>query len=120
MVPPLVSSSFPRKKAGPGQDGSSSGEPPKLNRTPVTKWRTLIGLVLIYMAVALNLDVIWGVFYLYWVIPDLFRGETYFIEPLRQKEHPVLYWAVVLTLLLLSLYVFIYAIFYPTSGGNGW
>ena len=46
------------------------------------KWRTIIGLLLIYTTVVLypSYQWIWGLLFLYWVIPDLFTGTTYFIE----------------------------------------
>lgn len=69
--------------------------------------RTLIGLVLIYAAAATNQNWMWGLLYLFWLIPDLLTGETHFIEHLQRDEQPALYWIVMATLLLLSLYVLI-------------
>ncbi|MEM9478332.1 MAG: VOC family protein [Verrucomicrobiota bacterium] len=65
------------------------------------KWRTMIGLVVVALAVFLEMDWIWGVLFLYWVIPDLFTGTTYFIEPLHRNKNPILYWTVVVTWLVL-------------------
>ncbi|CAM2006601.1 hypothetical protein [Acanthopleuribacter pedis] len=71
------------------------------------KRRTLIGLALIYAAAFTNQNWVWGLLYLFWVIPDLFTGETHFIEHLRRDTDPVLYWIVMVTLLVLSAYVLI-------------
>ncbi|MEO1714567.1 MAG: VOC family protein, partial [Bacteroidota bacterium] len=58
------------------------------------KIRSIIGLALIYAAVFLELQWIWGILFLLWVLPDLFNGVTFFIEPVERKEHPLLYWAI--------------------------
>ena len=71
------------------------------------KWRTIIGLLLIYSTVVLypNYQWIWGVLFLYWVIPDLFTGTTYFIEPIKRSENVILYWLIVVTWLALSAWI---------------
>ena len=75
------------------------------------KWRTIIGLILLAAAMVMNWTWMWGLLFLYWVIPDLFTGVTYFIEEIRKDEHPILYWIIVVTWISLSLYMFS-AIFY--------
>lgn len=74
--------------------------------SPGPKWRTVLGLLLLIVASVLDLAWIWGVLFLLWVVPDLFRGVTYFIDEVRKDEHPVLYWAVVATWIVLSVYYF--------------
>ena len=69
------------------------------------KWRSLVGLVVVYLAVLFEANWLWGVLFLFWVIPDLKSGTTYFIEPLSRRENPVLYWAIVLTWLILSVFL---------------
>lgn len=69
------------------------------------KWRSIIGLVLVYIAVFFNWYWLWGVLFLYWIIPDFFTGVTYFMEPISRQENPILYWAILLTWLALSLYL---------------
>ena len=73
------------------------------------KWRTLIGLALIYVTVILypNYQWIWGILFLYWVIPDLFTGTTHFIEPIIRSKNPILYWIIVITWLGLSVYILV-------------
>ena len=69
------------------------------------KWRTIIGLILVYIAAIFNLQWAWGVLFLFWVIPDIFTGVTYFIEAIEKKENPFLYWFIVATWLLMSIYM---------------
>jgi len=75
------------------------------------KWRTIIGLVLIYITVVLypNYQWIWAILFLYWVIPDLFTGITHFIEPIHRNQDKLLYWFIVLTWLAMSAYILIEA-----------
>ena len=74
------------------------------SKTPSIKWRTIIAIVLMYVAIIMYWEWVWGILFLIWVIPDLFRGVTYFIEPIAKDENPVLYWIIVLTWLLMSVY----------------
>jgi len=69
------------------------------------KWRSVLGLVGVYLAIFFEANWIWGSLFLIWVIPDLKSGTTYFIEPLHRRQSPILYWAVVLTWLWLSIYL---------------
>ena len=75
-----------------------------INMHNLKKWRTLIALILVYIAVFMNWEWAWGVLFLYWVIPDLFSGVTYFVEPVYKKEHPDLYWVIILSWILLAMY----------------
>ena len=68
------------------------------------KMRTIVGLIILYSAIYYNLDWIWSILFLIWVIPDLFTGITYFIDPIDRKVNPVLYWIIVTTWLALSIY----------------
>jgi predicted enzyme related to lactoylglutathione lyase len=80
---------------------STSAEPISTN----IKWRSLIGLIGIYLIILFEQDWGWGVLFLFWVLPDPMSGTTYFIEPLSRQFNPFLYWAVVLTWIVLSLYL---------------
>lgn len=68
------------------------------------KWRTIIALVLMYVAILMNWEWAWGLLFLFWVIPDIFSGITYFIEPVSIKENPILYWVIIVSWLLMSIY----------------
>ena len=62
-----------------------------------TRWRAIVGLLIIYGATILDWQWIWGVFTLYWIIPDFFTGVTYFIEPISRRHHPILYGLILTT-----------------------
>lgn len=87
-------------------------KPSKLSRTNTSsssqavssmKWRTIAGLFLVYAATIFNLQWAWGVMFLMWVIPDLFTGVTYFMEPISKQENPILYWVIVISWILMSV-----------------
>ncbi|MEM0895759.1 MAG: VOC family protein [Verrucomicrobiota bacterium] len=83
----------------------ATGGNPVAKNAGAPKWRTMIGIVVVALAVLFEMDWIWGVLFLYWIIPDLFSGTTYFIEPLQRSRNPWLYWTVVVTWLVLSAYL---------------
>lgn len=68
------------------------------------KWRTIIALVLMYIAMIMNWTWAWGVLFLLWVIPDILTGTTYFIEPIEKKENPILYWVIIVSWILMGAY----------------
>ncbi|WP_040281670.1 hypothetical protein [Psychroserpens damuponensis] len=68
------------------------------------KWRTIIALVLMYIAMIMNWTWAWGILFLLWVIPDILRGTTYFIEPIEKKEHTLLYWIIIVSWILMAVY----------------
>lgn len=68
------------------------------------KWRTITALVLMYIAILMNWEWAWGVLFLFWVIPDIFSGVTYFIEPISKNENPVLYWIIIVSWVLMAVY----------------
>jgi len=68
------------------------------------KWRTIIALILMYTAMLMNWEWAWGILFLFWVVPDIFNGVTYFIEPIIKKENPILYWVIIVSWLLMVIY----------------
>ncbi|WP_272149980.1 hypothetical protein [Tenacibaculum aiptasiae] len=52
----------------------------------------------------MNWEWAWGVLFMFWVIPDLFSGITYFIEPISKKENPKTYWIIIISWILMALF----------------
>lgn len=75
-------------------------------KTSNIKWRTIIALILMYIAMFMNWEWAWGILFLFWVIPDIFSGVTYFIEPIEKKQNPILYWIIVVSWILMAIYAF--------------
>lgn len=65
-----------------------------------------MALILMYIAIFMNWDWAWGVLFLFWVVPDLISGNTYFIEPIEKKQSPILYWVIIVSWILLAVYSF--------------
>lgn len=77
------------------------------------KWRSILGLVFIYLAMWFNWEWAWGVLFLLWVIPDMITGVTYFMEPIDKRDNPILYWIIIISWLLMSFYS-LAALFFPS------
>ena len=76
------------------------------------KWKTLLGLLMIYSTVVFypHYQWLWGVLFLYWTIPSLVSGISYFIEPIHRRDNPLLFWVITFTWLVLSAYILVEAI----------
>ncbi|MEM6377121.1 MAG: hypothetical protein AAF705_02840, partial [Bacteroidota bacterium] len=81
-----------------------------------TKWRTIIGLILLFIAIWFDWEWAWGILFFLWVIPDLISGTTYFMEPISRANHPILYWIIVISWIFLSIYSIANA-FFPELRG---
>ncbi|WP_019622117.1 hypothetical protein [Amphritea japonica] len=68
-----------------------------------TKWKAILGLVLIYLAVGLQLMWLWGVIILCWVIPDLKSGTTHLFELVSKHQNPWTYWLICLTWIVMAI-----------------
>jgi len=69
-----------------------------------TKWRTIIALIMMYIAIMMDWQWAWGVLFLFWVIPDVFSGVTYFIEPIDKVNNKLLYWIIIFSWVLMAIY----------------
>lgn len=67
------------------------------------RWRTVIGLILVWIAAISNWQWMWGFLFLLWMIPDFFTGVTYFMEPIAKKDNPILYWLILMSWVTLSV-----------------
>lgn len=70
------------------------------------KWRAIVGLFVVTLATILNLNWVWGIVFLLWVIPDLQSGETYFFEQVTRQQNPILYWLIMIMWIASSVYFF--------------
>lgn len=69
------------------------------------KYRALLGLILVFITIIWQIDWLWGVFFLIWLIPDLLAKETHFFEQVTRRDNPMTYWAIMFTWLVLSVYL---------------
>ncbi|MEM8640000.1 MAG: hypothetical protein AAGG51_14470 [Cyanobacteria bacterium P01_G01_bin.54] len=95
----------------PDRSPKSSDSLGSNSSTGKIKWRTIIGLVLMYIAVLLNWQWIWGLLSLYWILPGIYSGMTYFVEPIERQENPFLFWLISITWIAFSIVLLL-----PTGG----
>lgn len=76
------------------------------------KWRSMSALFLMYIVIFFDMQWVWGVLFLFWVIPDIRNGVTYFLEPVERQSNPFEFWAIVGSWILMSVFsistIFIY------------
>ncbi|MGI9372821.1 MAG: hypothetical protein ACR2OJ_10020 [Hyphomicrobiales bacterium] len=75
------------------------------------KWKTLLALALIYIAVLFEWNWVWGALFIFWTIPALYSGRTHLVEEVERKSNPVLFSLIIGTWLILSLYLILADIF---------
>ncbi|MEM9555724.1 MAG: hypothetical protein AAGC60_15830 [Acidobacteriota bacterium] len=75
--------------------------------TGTIKWRASLGLLIVAAAILLDADWIWGFLFLLWVIPDVRRGSTHFLEHIERRKNPVIYWLIVSTWSVLAIYLMV-------------
>ena len=67
------------------------------------RWLTLGALAVVVAAVVFNFQWLWGLLFLFWVVPSLTTGVTFLVEPIHRDENPWLYWTITTIWLGLSL-----------------
>ncbi|MEM8877086.1 MAG: VOC family protein, partial [Pseudomonadota bacterium] len=78
-------------------DGSGSSWP----------WKTVLALAALWTAILMQIDIVWGVLFLMWTLPALRSGQTYFVEHIQRRTNPALFWAIVGTWIVLSIYLIV-------------
>lgn len=68
------------------------------------QWRVWLGFILVLLVILMDWQWVWGILFLFWVIPDIRNQVTYFMEPVERSNSPILYWTIVSTWILLSLF----------------
>ena len=69
------------------------------------KWKTIVALAIVYVAVIMGWSWVWGLLFIMWTIPALYSGHTHLVEEINRDENPLLFWLIVGTWLILSVYM---------------
>ncbi|MCW8880106.1 MAG: hypothetical protein OQJ89_12155 [Kangiellaceae bacterium] len=72
------------------------------------RWKSLLAIGLVILAVVLDLVFIWGIFFWFWAIENTRTGEAYFVERIERENEPILYWLIIIILLLIGGYYFFF------------
>lgn len=70
----------------------------------MSKWKTILALLLLIIAVIFEWDWFWALFILLGLIHIIRNGEIHFVESVTKKEHPKLYWTMIGIWSFLALY----------------
>lgn len=87
---------------------------PKFEQSP---WKAALALILIWIGVAANWNWLWGLFFLLWAAQALVSRVVFLIEPVERDRHPLLYWPITISWILLGL-LFCVLDFVPSLGGT--
>ncbi|WP_339756622.1 hypothetical protein [uncultured Winogradskyella sp.] len=68
------------------------------------KWKTILALILMAIAIYFNWDWFWAAFIMLGLIHVIRSGEIHFVEAIKRQETPKLYWFMVVVWSLLALY----------------
>lgn len=74
------------------------------------KWKAILGLIAVWVAIYFGQSWIWGVIFIIWVIPEIRFGVANFIEDVERRKNPVIYWSIVVSWILMSLLLILPAI----------
>lgn len=95
------------KVGNPTPKPASAPQARSPNATANIPWKTLLGLTLIFVELWLNTGIIWGIFSLLWAIIGIQSGQTYILEILDRKVHPILFWITIHLWLMFAAFFFI-------------
>jgi len=68
------------------------------------KWKTIITLILMLLAIVFNWNWFWGVLLLFGLIHYIVSKEIHFVEVVTKKETPMLYYSMLILWSVLTLY----------------
>lgn len=71
------------------------------------KWKSLVALAVVWIAIFMNWNWIWGFVFLIWVIPEIKHRTAYFVEPVDRSSNPFSYWLIIFSWILMALYMII-------------
>lgn len=74
------------------------------------KYKTLLGLLMLFVGIFLEMPILLGAMYMIWGIQDIRSGYTAIFENISRDENPILFWMIALTWFSLGAYVFIEAL----------
>ena len=79
----------------PPRDSEVKPVAPQTQSTSRYRWKALLGLVLVYSALVLDLYSLWALVLLWWAVTDIVNRETWFMETVRRSENAVVYWLLI-------------------------
>ena len=68
-----------------------------------TTWPTVAVMAVLLAATALDWYWVWGLFFLYWAVAGIALRQAFVVQVVLRDEHPVLFWFITITWLLLAV-----------------
>ncbi len=68
------------------------------------KWRTTVALALLILTIIYEWNWFWALFIILGLVHIIRSGEIHFVESITKKEHPKLYWIMILIWSFLAIY----------------
>ncbi|WP_282610446.1 hypothetical protein [Pelagibius sp. Alg239-R121] len=69
------------------------------------KWKTIAALAVVYVAILFELNWVWGLLFIMWLVPAVYSGRTHLVEEVARSENPILFWLILGTWFVLSIYL---------------
>lgn len=89
-----------------------------------SKAPTVLALAVLLGATFVGWYWVWGVFFLYWAVFGIVRGEAFVVQPVSRDESPILFWLISVSWVVLAGLTIFYDFFPETAllwleDGNG-
>lgn len=68
-----------------------------------TKWLTILVMLVLLVATALEWYWLWGVLFLYWSVAGIVTGQVFLVQTIERERNPVLFWLLSLIWLVLAV-----------------
>jgi predicted enzyme related to lactoylglutathione lyase len=94
-----------REKAGAARRSAPSSPAAGASRSGGFAWKAVLGLACVWLAVLFDIQAFWGVLFLIWTWPAIRSGRADFVEPVFRQRQPIVYWGLVGTWLVLSVWL---------------
>ena len=80
-----------------------------------SKVPTVLALAVLVGATLVEWYWVWGIFFLYWAVLGIVRGEAFVVQTVSRDESPVLFWLISVTWLVLAVLAIFYGLFPETA-----
>ena len=74
-----------------------------LEKLKLAPWKTFVALGLMYASLYFQWYWVWGILFLMWTIQSVRTNETYLVEEITRDEHPVVFWLIIATWMVVSV-----------------
>ena len=71
--------------------------------TTGSAWPTLIALCILWVAAIANQVWLFAALFIGWAAFDVITGESHFIQRITRRDHPVVFWSIILSWIAMSI-----------------